>query len=99
MTEHKATPLLIALALLSLTLIGGAALGGLREDTGPTTREERKLTIDPDLLQARAAILYDPTTREILFDKHAELQLPLASLAKLAAATVALRRGQGEVVI
>src|SRR4051812_8490900 len=34
-------------------------------------------------LQARAAIVYDAQTREVLFEKNADAQVPLASLTKI----------------
>ncbi len=50
----------------------------------------RKLAIEPALIEARAAVLYAPDTGEILFEKRAEEQLPLASLTKLLTAYLAL---------
>ncbi len=41
-------------------------------------------------LDAQAAILYDPTTGKILYDKNAQLTLPLASITKLMTAHVVL---------
>src|SRR3989344_6484836 len=43
-----------------------------------------------DALQAEAAIIYDPATGHILFQKNADMPLPLASLTKLMAADVVL---------
>jgi len=47
-------------------------------------------SIDPNTLQAEAAVVYDPTDGHILFAKNDEEQLPLASLTKLMTADAAL---------
>ncbi len=41
-------------------------------------------------LSAKAAVVYDPTTKQILYQKNAELTLPLASLTKLMTAQTVL---------
>ena len=41
-------------------------------------------------LSAKAAIIYDPTTGKVVYQKNAELTLPLASLTKLMTADVVL---------
>jgi len=41
-------------------------------------------------LSATAAVVYDPTTKKILYDKNAQLTLPLASITKLMTAHVVL---------
>lgn len=48
------------------------------------------LTLDPGALEARSAVLYDPSTGAVLFEKDADTPRPLASLTKLMAATVVL---------
>ncbi len=48
------------------------------------------IALDPSLLAADAAVLYDPTTGTILFAKNATVPLPLASLTKLATAQTVL---------
>lgn len=48
------------------------------------------LHLDPAALTAKAAVLIDPQTGDILFAKNPELQLPLASLTKLATARAVL---------
>lgn len=48
------------------------------------------LSLAPEALEAEAAILYDPADGRILYQKNAELPLPLASLTKLMAADVVL---------
>lgn len=62
------------------------------------TRQTRRapwppsLSLDPSTLTAQAAIVYDPTTGRVLFEKNAELQLPLASVTKLMTAQAVLSR-------
>ncbi len=48
------------------------------------------ITLAPESLTARAAIVYDPSDGQILFSKNSEMQLPLASLTKLMTADAAL---------
>lgn len=50
------------------------------------------LTLDPASLEARAAIVYDPSNDRILFTKNSNQQLPLASLTKLMVAKVVLEK-------
>lgn len=47
------------------------------------TREKEQTAFDEVHLSAKAAIVYDLTTGEVLYEKNAETQLPLASLTKL----------------
>ncbi len=49
-----------------------------------------QLSISPDAIHGKAAIVYDPTTGEILFNKNAQVRMPLASLTKLMTAQAAL---------
>ncbi len=51
---------------------------------------DRPLTVDPNLLTAKAAIVYDPATGRVLYQKNAYQSLPLASLTKLVTATAIL---------
>lgn len=48
------------------------------------------ISLAPDTLIAKSAIVYDPTTGRVLFAKDADTRRPLASLTKLMAAEVAL---------
>ncbi|MDO8518227.1 MAG: serine hydrolase [bacterium] len=50
------------------------------------------LTLEPASLEARAAIVYDPSNNRILFTKNSNQQLPLASLTKLMVAEVVLEK-------
>lgn len=58
-----------------------------------------KLSIDPSALVAKAAIVYDPTTQKVLFEKNAYEVLPLASLTKLITATAILNNTTGNPTI
>jgi D-alanyl-D-alanine carboxypeptidase (penicillin-binding protein 5/6) len=49
-----------------------------------------ELTLDPSQIEAKAALVYDPAERRILFQKNASASLPLASLTKLMAAQTVL---------
>ena len=48
------------------------------------------LNLDPGAISAKAAIVYNPATKSVLFDKNAEAPLLLASLTKLMTATAVL---------
>lgn len=50
----------------------------------------RPLEFDGSLLTARAAVVYDPVSRTVLFAKNARESLPLASLTKLMSAETVL---------
>ena len=56
------------------------------------------VSIDPKSIRAKSAILYDAATGEILYAKNPELQLPLASLTKLATALAVLSEGEDRFV-
>ncbi|MGB4076862.1 MAG: hypothetical protein WBK28_04160 [Minisyncoccia bacterium] len=79
----------IAIALLlCTTLLGAGAL--LIPRTFPGTSEKtvtntapRESAFDLVRVSAKAAIVYDLVTGEVLYEKNAEAQLPLASLTKL----------------
>ncbi len=49
-----------------------------------------QIALDPNAIDAQAAVIYDPVTKQVLFEKNAQAQLPLASLTKLAAARAVL---------
>lgn len=48
------------------------------------------LTVNPDTLSAKAAVVYDPTSGRLLYAKNEDYTLPLASLAKLMTAQTIL---------
>lgn len=55
----------------------------------PTEPAFLPVTIDPTSLEAKAAIVYDLKNGVVLFEKNAQMQLPLASITKLMTAHVA----------
>ncbi len=80
----------MALAFLAgVGLLGGGgvlAMHTLSQKTAPVAsvpETPRPSAFDGIELSARAAIVYDLTTGDILYEKNAEAQLPLASLTKL----------------
>lgn len=59
--------------------------------TPPTaTTAVPQVSLEPTALQAKAAIIYDPTTRLVWYQKSANQELPLASITKLMTAQVVL---------
>ncbi|HWB34199.1 MAG TPA: hypothetical protein VG753_02700, partial [Candidatus Paceibacterota bacterium] len=48
------------------------------------------VVLNPAALTAKAAVIYDPGTKKILFAKNADASLPLASLTKLMSADAVL---------
>ncbi len=84
-------------------IIAGSAVLGLlvlvspllpREEKGIAVTEPEVVTVAPvdaygsTRIEGRAAIVYDLSTNEVLFQKNAKAQLPLASLTKLLTAYV-----------
>ena len=89
-------PTVIVLSLAALSLTGAFVLALLMLQI-PRTAAPKKvalfpapLTLAPETLAARAAILYDPATGRILFQKDKDESLPLASLTKLMTAQTVL---------
>ena len=77
---------------MALALVGGVlVLGGLTLATVNATKKVAEPIVeapaatayDELFLSAKAAIVYDLTTGEVLYEKNAQAQLPLASLTKL----------------
>lgn len=69
------------IVLGGLTYIGTYYLGS--KSVPPVVIEKEPSAFDTVVLSAKAAIVYDLTTGEVLYEKNAEAQLPLASLTKL----------------
>jgi len=70
---------------------------GILRHSSTITQKEAPLTSlkrsFPEVeLTARAAIVYDPITQKVLYDKEADLPLPLASLTKIMTAIVAVEQ-------
>lgn len=56
---------------------------------------QKFVEIDPTTITAKAAVIYDPATNQILFEKNAHTRLPLASLTKLMSAEAILAADAG----
>ena len=84
---------LILTALVSLVAIGAAffagAAGSVAFSRVPTFATQQ-VAVPHGFIIGKAALLYDPTTNEILFSKNAQARLPLASLTKLMTAQTSL---------
>ncbi len=85
-------PTLAALAALAGPVAAFAAGVALVLVLSPQPHEPDALSIslNPSLLTAKAAILYDPTLHRVLYQKNADASLPLASITKLMTAQVVL---------
>ncbi len=77
---------------LGIAVVGAVLVLGFITLLGPTLLKKEAVVADatPEpsafddiMLSAKAAIVYDLTTGEVLYEKNAEAQLPLASLTKL----------------
>lgn len=84
-----------ALSLFSLMLVG-AYYAHVEEATKAVAAsvvytQELKKALSVPTLEAKAAVLYDAKTGEILYEKNATAVLPLASLTKLMTAEALLR--------
>ena len=62
----------------------------LRTSTSVQAPSEPQIVLKRGAITAKAAIIYDPVTKEVLFAKNADVQLPLASLTKLMSADTVL---------
>lgn len=85
----------ILTAILSLVLVAGAFGAGATLVALPAVHATPaaavlSLPLDPNALEAKAAIVYDLKTGEVLFAKDAQEPLPLASLTKLMTLQTAL---------
>ncbi len=70
--------------LLGVAIVGGAFLFVSRPEVAVVEPPpELPSAFDRVILRAEAAIVYDLTTGDVLYEKNAEAQLPLASLTKL----------------
>lgn len=68
----------------------------------PTSQIVRPLpavALEPSAITAKAAIIYDPQTRTVLFEKNARERLPLASLTKLMSAQTILSQVHGDMEV
>lgn len=83
--RQMALAFLGGVALLGTTAAGVLYFGSTYQQSVAEAPEEtpRESAFDGIELSAKAAIVYDLTTGEVLYEKNAEAQLPLASLTKL----------------
>jgi D-alanyl-D-alanine carboxypeptidase len=75
---------------LTLVALYGTQAPLHRATTAEAHQNILYLDIDPDVLEAHAAVVYDPSTKEFLFTKNSDERLPLASLTKLMSADAVL---------
>lgn len=96
--------ILTLLWCVALILLAGLAATLLQPSTSsitatvPPPDDLRSITLDPNEIRAKSAILFDAKTGKILYAKDPEIQLPLASLAKLATALAVLSLGEDRFV-
>lgn len=69
------------------------------QEVSTTATSTTSHAFDSIALTAKAAVVYDLSTRSVLFSKNADAQLPLASLTKLMTVYAALSRLNPETVI
>ena len=76
------------------TTVPGPVTIAARTSTAPaaTRRRRARRRLPPDGVFARNAILLDPTTGEVLFEKNSSRSVPIASLTKLMTAMVFLEQ-------
>ena len=86
----------IASAIFLTTLYGLYAPFHSQEAVAVTAPH---IELDPALITAKAAIIFDPNSGQILFEKNAHAQLPLASLTKLMSADAILSSGVENAVV
>ncbi len=87
----------ISCALLLVTLFGSQM--PLHNPTAAAATEPLHLTLAPSAVTAKAAIVYNPITKEVLFEKNADSRLPLASLTKLMSADAVLATHAAEEIV
>lgn len=90
--------ILAALAGFAAVLLQPSATGSAAQTT-PAPKPVSAIVLEPEVLQARAAVLLDAKTGTVLFEKNAQLQMPLASLTKLATALAALSEGEDKQIV
>lgn len=105
MTNTMTKDALILLWCIVLALLAGITATILQPTvlSKPTLVQSSPGKLQPVAVQfedieAKSAILFDAKTGEILFEKNAQVQLPLASLAKLATALAVLSSGEDRFV-
>jgi D-alanyl-D-alanine carboxypeptidase len=89
----KQATLSIVTAVASMTLVAGAFVAGAAATVWPQgapAAAAGALSLSPSALEARAAVVLDLKTGDILYQKDAQEPLPLASLTKLMTLQAAL---------
>ncbi len=100
--DSKALMYTVCGASLACAVILSAAYGfdgELREKGTVPMPAAAMLSIAPTSIAARAAVVYDPITKQILFAKNADMQWPLASLTKLMTADTVLSLSSENTVV
>jgi D-alanyl-D-alanine carboxypeptidase len=93
--------LLWCIALAALAGIAAVLTQPERSNAAATHGIPQRVTevaLDPDALEAQAAVLMDASTGDVLFEKNAQTQRPLASLTKLATALAVLSQDPDRLV-
>ncbi len=90
---HKPFKKTFALLVALGSIAGAFALGAVVVVMSalPVSATLPLVELTPDATLANAAVIYDPQSGRILYQKNADEPLPLASLTKLMTATVALK--------
>jgi D-alanyl-D-alanine endopeptidase (penicillin-binding protein 7) len=102
----RRTAVILSLALLPIAVWDAPAAGpALAADASPpvlktqgapllaaaaSTRRRRRSTLPKDGVYSRHALLYDPVSGEVIFEKNADRSVPIASITKLMTAMVFL---------
>lgn len=87
--KQATTALFAGTAVLALTVLIAPLFGGQKQDMPLAEAPTAPATVAPSVafedarVEAKAAIVYDLVTGEVLYEKNSRSQLPLASLTKL----------------
>lgn len=104
---HSFASALGALTLVAVAFLSGVGAVSLLDTVNTNISNtasvaqalQTPLSVDPATLTAKAVIVYDPTTRHVLYEKNGYTSLPLASLTKLVTATAVLNHVVGNPTI
>ncbi len=87
--HHQTVAAIAALRGPAAAFVGGVLLVIVLSPQ-PHAPDALTISLNPSLLIAKAAILYDPTLHQVLYQKNVGMALPLASITKLMTAQVVL---------
>ena len=87
--KHPLAALALAVGAVGLSF-GAGAVAMVAQNAPAPAAVALAIEMPDDALEARSAILYDLTNGQVLYQKNAQEQLPLASLTKLMAAYAVL---------